>query len=164
MVHKGEGELIPHDESTQVLFRIIKEIGEIDLKFLGSEKETQIPEDYSFFVQRNETIIEEACAKPTCYVPTLFEWVHLSCASWIPGLSVTPKTPVKLAKIDEKRFSLQCIICMKKDGACMQCQSPRCQIAFHIECARRANYCMEIEKRIDQPASTNPQIGVQGGA
>lgn len=31
----------------------------------------------------------------------------------------------------------------------MQCQYSRCQIAFHIECARRANYCMEIEKRGD---------------
>ena len=31
----------------------------------------------------------------------------------------------------------------------MQCQYSRCQIAFHLECARRANYCMEIEKRGD---------------
>ncbi len=29
----------------------------------------------------------------------------------------------------------------------MQCQASRCTIAFHIECARRANYCMELEKR-----------------
>lgn len=36
---------------------------------------------------------------------------------------------------------------MKKDGACMQCQASRCTIAFHVECARRANYCMEVEKR-----------------
>jgi hypothetical protein len=25
--------------------------------------------------------------------------------------------------------------------------APRCQISFHVECARRSNYCMEIEKR-----------------
>lgn len=29
----------------------------------------------------------------------------------------------------------------------MQCLAPRCQISFHVECARRANYCMELEKR-----------------
>ncbi len=29
----------------------------------------------------------------------------------------------------------------------MQCQAPRCTISFHVECARRANYCMEIERR-----------------
>jgi hypothetical protein len=29
----------------------------------------------------------------------------------------------------------------------MQCQAPRCQIAFHVECARRNNYCMEIERK-----------------
>ena len=28
----------------------------------------------------------------------------------------------------------------------MQCQYSRCQIAFHVECARRANYCMEMER------------------
>lgn len=60
---------------------------------------------------------------------------------------MTPKTPVRLTKFDDKRFNLQCIICLKKDGACMQCQANRCTIAFHIECARRANYCMEIEKK-----------------
>ena len=78
---------------------------------------------------------------------TLYEWIHLSCASWIPGPLVTPKTPVRLNKFDEKRFNLQCIICLKKVGACMQCQATRCTISFHVECARRNNYCMEIERR-----------------
>ena len=69
---------------------------------------------------------------------------------WIPGPNVTPKTPVRMSKIDVKRFHLQCIICGKKNaGACEQCQYPRCQISFHIECARRANYFLEVE-RIDR--------------
>lgn len=42
---------------------------------------------------------------------------------------------------------MQCIICLKTEGACMQCLSPRCFISFHIECARRENYFMEVEKR-----------------
>jgi PHD-like zinc-binding domain len=128
----------------------MQKISGIELGFLANERETQIPDDYSFFLQRNEAAIESACAaSELCFVPTQYEWIHLSCATWLPGPLVTPKTPVRLNKIDEKRFSLQCIICLKKEGACMQCQSPRCQIAFHIECARRANYCMEIERKTD---------------
>ena len=41
----------------------------------------------------------------------------------------------------------------------MQCQYSRCQIAFHLECARRANYCMEIEKRGDNSLTTLPATG-----
>lgn len=68
---------------------------------------------------------------------------------WIPGPSVTPKTPVRMSKIDVKRFDLQCIICGKRNGACIQCQHSRCMISFHIECARRANYFLEVE-RVDR--------------
>ena len=40
--------------------------------------------------------------------------------NWIPGPIVTPKTPVRLNKIDHKRFQLQCIICgLKNEGACV---------------------------------------------
>ena len=60
---------------------------------------------------------------------------------------MTPKTPVRLNKLDCKRFSLQCIICgLKHAAACIQCQHPKCMISFHIECARRANYFMEVDK------------------
>jgi len=48
----------------------------------------------------------------------------------------------------------------------MQCYSPRCAIAFHIECARRANYCMEIERRTADPkdqAQSGPQSTNRGG-
>jgi bromodomain and PHD finger-containing protein 1 len=81
---------------------------------------------------------------------TIYKWVHLSCAYWIPGTIVTPKTPVRLAKFEDRRFTLQCIICLKtaeNSGACMQCQFSKCNIAFHVECARRASYFMEIEKK-----------------
>ncbi len=115
---------------------------EIDLHFDQNEKEMQTPEDYSFFLSRNELKMETH--EPTL---SLYEWVHLSCATWIPGPVVTPKTPVRLNKFEEKRFHLQCIICLKRGGACMQCQYSRCTIAFHVECARRSNYCMEIERK-----------------
>jgi bromodomain and PHD finger-containing protein 1 len=52
-----------------------------------------------------------------------------------------------MAKIDTKRFGLQCIICGRKNcGACIQCQYSKCMISFHIECARRANYFLEVDR------------------
>lgn len=130
-----------------------KEAGEnfpqnnVDLHFLESEAIAEIPEDYTFFLQRNEQRLESPSTVPT---ETLYEWVHLSCAMWIPGPTVTPKTPVRMSKIDIKRFDLQCIICGKRNcGACIQCQHSRCMISFHIECARRANYFLEVE-RVDR--------------
>ena len=75
----------------------------VDLHFLQSEAIAEIPEDYTFFLQRNEQRLEQADVVPT---ETLYEWGHLSCAMWIPGPSVTPKTPVRMSKIDLKRFDL----------------------------------------------------------
>ncbi len=46
--------------------------------------------------------------------------------------------------IDPKRYKLTCFICKTKDGACVQCAKGKCQVAFHVECARRSNYHMEI--------------------
>ena len=89
----------------------------IKLHFIQSERVTEIPEDYTFFLQRNEQRLEKSSIPNT---QTLYEWVHLSCAMWIPGPIVTPKTPVRMSKIDTKRFSLQCIICGRKNcGACI---------------------------------------------
>lgn len=116
---------------------------QLQLHFIQSEQVTEIPEDYTFFLQRNSARLEKTAIPNT---ETLYEWVHLSCAMWIPGPIVTPKTPVRMSKIDTKRFSLQCIICGRKTGACIQCQYSKCMISFHIECARRANYFLEIER------------------
>ena len=93
----------------EALISQTKEAGEtlpqeaVELHFLQSEAVAEIPEDYTFFLQRNEQKLEGADVVPT---ETLYEWVHLSCAMWIPGPNVTPKTPVRMSKIDMKRFSL----------------------------------------------------------
>ena len=68
----------------------------VELHFLESESIAEIPEDYTFFLQRNEQRLESNETVPT---DTLYEWVHLSCAMWIPGPTVTPKTPVRMSKI-----------------------------------------------------------------
>lgn len=76
---------------------------EVELFFDKNEKETQIPEDYNYFLQKNETRLESPYHANT---QTLYEWIHICCSSWIPGPLVTPKTPVRLNKFDDKRFSL----------------------------------------------------------
>lgn len=84
---------------------------------METEALEESPEDYDFFLQRNHKAFETGDVPST---ETLYEWVHLSCAMWIPGPIVTPKTPVRLNKIDCKRFNLQCIICgFKNEGACI---------------------------------------------
>lgn len=63
---------------------------------------------------------------------------------------VTPKTPVKMNRMDFSKFDKGCVICGKKGisvGACVKCNKADCNIYFHVECAKRSNYCMEIEKK-----------------
>lgn len=122
---------------------------ELALNFNEHEKKNHlIPEDYSHFVRRNEPILE---AKETPETDSLYKWVHHSCAMWMPGPVVTPRTPVqKLNKIDFSKFNAGCVICGKKGidvGAVIKCYKSECQIQFHVECAKRDNYCMEIEKK-----------------
>ena len=75
----------------------------VELHYLKTEADAELPEDYSFFIQRNEQKLESPEAVPT---DTLYEWVHLSCAIWMPGPTVTPKTPVRMSKLDTGRFNL----------------------------------------------------------
>lgn len=69
---------------------------------------------------------------------------------WTPGPQVTPKTPVKMNKLDFEKFTVGCVICGRKGidvGATVKCYKGDCDIQFHVECAKRANYCMEIERK-----------------
>ena len=74
-------------------------------------------------------------------------WIHLSCAYWTPEASfkneVTKEPVIGVELIDQKRFSLTCTICNKKEGCCVQCGKGTCNSAFHIECARLAGLFME---------------------
>jgi hypothetical protein len=62
-----------------------------------------IPDDYNQFIQRNMTRLE---SKTNPKTETLYQWVHYSCATWIPEPIMTPKTPVRLSKFDPRRFQL----------------------------------------------------------
>ncbi|XP_028657499.1 protein Jade-1 [Erpetoichthys calabaricus] len=74
--------------------------------------------------------------KPT---PSGTKWVHVSCALWIPEVSIgSPEKmePItKVSHIPSSRWALICRLCKEKTGACIQCSAKNCRIAFHVTCA-----------------------------
>ncbi|CAD8046743.1 unnamed protein product [Paramecium sonneborni] len=68
-------------------------------------------------------------------------WIHLSCFYWSPECFLDEKQDILrgVDNINQKRFTLNCCLCnIKKAGMCIQCARSSCQIAFHVECARRS--------------------------
>lgn len=126
---------------------VLKLQDELTLNFNKHElKNHKIPEDYSNFIKRNERFLEQEAPS----TDTLYHWVHHSCALWMKEPVVTPRTPVNMTKLDFSRFNQMCFICCKKGldvGACVKCHKQDCQVWFHVECAKRQNYCMEIDKK-----------------
>ncbi|KAM8939487.1 protein Jade-1 [Pelodytes ibericus] len=67
------------------------------------------------------------------------KWVHVSCALWIPEVSIgSPEKmePItKLSHIPSSRWALVCSLCNDKTGASIQCSIKNCRTAFHVTCA-----------------------------
>lgn len=67
------------------------------------------------------------------------KWVHVSCALWIPEVSIgSPEKmePItKVSHIPSSRWALTCSLCSEKTGACIQCSAKNCRTAFHVTCA-----------------------------
>ena len=86
-------------------------------------------------------------------------WAHMLCALWIPEVQFA--NPVFLEPIDniEKippaRWRLTCYVCKKRYGACIQCSSKNCFIAFHVSCAQQKGFYMKVE-----PCST-AELGIK---
>lgn len=60
--------------------KIMKEQEEFELNFNDHERNNHcIPEDYSHFIQRNETKLE---LPETPITDSLYHWVHHSCSMW----------------------------------------------------------------------------------
>ena len=79
-------------------------------------------------MKRNEQMLE---SKGATITDTLYMWVHHSCAMWMPGPTVTPKTPVRMIRLDYQKFNIGCVICGQKGievGAVIKCFKPECQI------------------------------------
>uniref|UniRef100_A0A8D0H5W6 Protein Jade-1 n=1 Tax=Sphenodon punctatus TaxID=8508 RepID=A0A8D0H5W6_SPHPU len=67
------------------------------------------------------------------------KWVHVSCALWIPEVSIgSPEKmePItKVSHIPSSRWALVCSLCSEKVGASIQCSVKNCRTAFHVTCA-----------------------------
>ncbi|XP_051821318.1 protein Jade-1 isoform X2 [Antechinus flavipes] len=67
------------------------------------------------------------------------KWVHVSCALWIPEVSIgSPEKmePItKVSHIPSSRWALICSLCNEKIGASIQCSVKNCRTAFHVTCA-----------------------------
>ncbi|XP_049625990.1 protein Jade-1 [Suncus etruscus] len=67
------------------------------------------------------------------------KWVHVSCALWIPEVSIgSPEKmePItKVSHIPSSRWALLCSLCEDKVGAAIQCSVRNCRTAFHVTCA-----------------------------
>ena len=74
-------------------------------------------------------------------------WVHIVCALAIPEMSVVDPvtlTPIDgLHKINMDRFNVECTLCSRPSGACIQCSAKRCNSPFHPRCALRAGLRQE---------------------
>uniref|UniRef100_A0A8C6SYZ5 Jade family PHD finger 2 n=1 Tax=Neogobius melanostomus TaxID=47308 RepID=A0A8C6SYZ5_9GOBI len=67
------------------------------------------------------------------------KWVHVSCALWIPEVSIgcpEKMEPItKVSHIPSSRWALSCSLCKEHTGTCIQCSMPSCIVAFHVTCA-----------------------------
>ncbi|KAG7511264.1 Jade-1 isoform X1 [Solea senegalensis] len=71
------------------------------------------------------------------------KWVHVSCALWIPEVSIGNPEKMEpitnVSHIPSNRWALICCICKEKTGACIQCSAKNCRTAFHVTCGLHAS-------------------------
>ncbi|CAI4054803.1 hypothetical protein SUVZ_16G3100 [Saccharomyces uvarum] len=86
-------------------------------------------------------------------------WVHNICALWLPELyfsNLHYMEPIEgIQNVSISRWKLNCYICKKKMGACIQCFQRNCFTAYHVTCARRAGLYMSKGKCTIQELATN---------
>ncbi|KAG2222904.1 hypothetical protein INT45_013535 [Circinella minor] len=77
------------------------------------------------------------------------KWGHLLCAIWIPEVGLSNSVYMEpidnIENIPKSRWKLTCYICRRRQGACIQCDSKHCFVAFHVTCARWARLCMRMK-------------------
>ncbi|XP_024124005.1 protein Jade-1 isoform X2 [Oryzias melastigma] len=70
------------------------------------------------------------------------KWVHVSCALWIPEVSIGNPEKMEpitnVSHIPSNRWALICCLCKEKAGACIQCSAKNCRTAFHVTCGLQA--------------------------
>ncbi|XP_045070939.1 protein Jade-1 [Coregonus clupeaformis] len=71
------------------------------------------------------------------------KWVHVSCALWIPEVSIGNPEKMEpitnMSHIPSNRWALTCCLCKDPTGACIQCSAKSCRTAFHVSCALQSS-------------------------
>ncbi|XP_047040403.1 PHD finger protein rhinoceros-like [Helicoverpa zea] len=71
--------------------------------------------------------------------PSGHKWAHVSCVLWIPEVSIgcaeIMEPITKISSIPPSRWSLVCVLCRNRKGACIQCSVKTCKTAYHVTCA-----------------------------
>ncbi|KAL2098461.1 hypothetical protein ACEWY4_004941 [Coilia grayii] len=74
------------------------------------------------------------------------KWVHVSCALWIPEVSIGNPEKMEpitnISHIPSNRLALSCCLCKDRTGACIQCSAKSCRTAFHVTCGQRGGLKM----------------------
>ncbi|KAI4372326.1 hypothetical protein MLD38_010570 [Melastoma candidum] len=111
-------------------------------------------EDFTSWVCRvceTPTMKRECCLCPVqggALKPTDIEklWVHVTCAWFRPEVAFVNHDKMEPAtgilKIPPSSFMKACVICKQTHGSCTQCC--KCATSFHVMCASRAGYTMEL--------------------
>ncbi|KAL4367209.1 hypothetical protein GQ457_05G000890 [Hibiscus cannabinus] len=96
-------------------------------------------------------IEKECCLCPVkggALKPTNVEslWIHVTCAWFRPEVGFLDhekmEPAVGILKIPPTSFLKSCVICKQTHGSCTQCC--KCETYFHVMCASRAGYSMEL--------------------
>jgi len=77
--------------------------------------------------------VKEGAMKRT----TDWQWAHVACALWIPEVFChygDGLEPIDYFQVPDRRFTMTCEYCKKKQGACAECAHEGCKVKFHIGC------------------------------
>ncbi|CAN9502642.1 unnamed protein product [Ophioblennius macclurei] len=99
------------------------------------------------------------------------KWVHVSCALWIPEVSIGNPEKMEpitnVSQIPSNRWALICCLCKEKTGACIQCSAKNCRTAFHVTCGLHAglemNTILTEDDEVKFKSFCPKHSGLEGG-
>lgn len=87
-------------------------------KTAGDHDDDEHEQHYGFYEKMDENLNYKI--ENEHQIATKYAWAHLSCANFIIEIEYTPKSPLKVGKLNPERFSHPCIICCERNGAAIR--------------------------------------------
>ncbi|KAI8621972.1 PHD-zinc-finger like domain-containing protein [Chytriomyces sp. MP71] len=75
------------------------------------------------------------------------KWAHIVCSQWIPEVTfgnLTYMEPIDTKSVPGSRYRLNCYLCGRKKGACIQCSTKQCFLGYHVTCAKKCKLFMKM--------------------